>query len=204
MHDSWKKVLKSQLEAPYFQDLVEFVQSEREQYEIYPKRGDVFRAFDVPYEEVRVVILGQDPYHGPGQAHGLSFSVPKGITIPPSLVNIYKELYDDLGCKPPNHGCLLDWTKQGVLLLNSVLTVRAGSAGSHRGQGWERFTDAVVESLNRRGTPMVFLLWGRQAQQKAMFIDDLKNEVLISTHPSPFSAFKGFIGSRPFSKANRA
>ena len=156
-----------------------------------------------PYKDVKVVILGQDPYHEPGQAHGLAFSVNKGIEIPPSLVNIYKELQDDLGCSIPNHGCLVEWAKQGVLLLNAVLTVQAHRANSHKGRGWERLTDTIIQKVNEKEEPVVFILWGSNARSKKQFITNQKHLVLESVHPSPLSAYNGFFGSRPFSKTNR-
>lgn len=165
----------------------------------------IFEALELtPYEKVKVVILGQDPYHGANQAHGLSFSVQPGVKIPPSLNNIYKELQSDLGIKPVNHGNLVSWAKQGVLLLNTVLTVREGQAYSHRGQGWERLTDTIIEKLNEREQPVVFILWGKPAQEKMKMIDKSKHIILTSSHPSPLSAHRGFLGSKPFSKTNDA
>ena len=171
--------------------------------QIFPRADHWFHALDsTPLEDVRVVILGQDPYHGPGQAHGLCFSVQPGVKTPPSLVNIYKELEDDLGVARANHGNLQAWAKQGVLLLNAVLTVEAHQAGSHQGKGWEKFTDAIIELVNKRAEPVVFILWGTYAQKKANFIDTTKHLVLRSVHPSPLSAHRGFFGSKPFSQAN--
>ncbi len=165
--------------------------------------NDVFNALHyTPFAEVKVVILGQDPYHGPNQAHGLSFSVQSGVKQPPSLVNIFKELQDDLGITPPNHGCLIDWTKQGVLLLNTVLTVRAGQAHSHRNKGWEHFTDKVITTLNKKSHPIVYILWGNAAQKKKALIDTTKHYIIKAPHPSPLSAYRGFFGSKPFSKTN--
>ena len=171
--------------------------------QIFPPCDLWFHALDsTPFETVRVVILGQDPYHGPGQAHGMCFSVPQGVRPPPSLINIYKEMQSDLGIVPAQHGCLENWAKQGVLLLNSVLTVQAHQAGSHQGRGWERFTDAIVRLINDRETPSVFMLWGSYAQKKAAFVDGSKHLILKSVHPSPLAAHRGFFGSKPFSQAN--
>lgn len=181
-----------------------FLKHEKQnQKTIFPKGTDIFKAFELtPFDTVSVVILGQDPYHGPNQAHGLCFSVPKGIPQPPSLVNIFKELESDLGIKPPKHGCLESWAKQGVLLLNSVLTVELGKAASHQGRGWERFTDQVIAKLNAKSEPLVFVLWGSYAQQKGKVIDRHRHLVIESPHPSPLSAHRGFFGSKPFSKIN--
>ena len=203
MHESWKKILAAEFRKDYFTALAAFVEGERRNYTVYPPAGEVFKAFQVtPFEDVRVVILGQDPYHGPGQAHGLAFSVKKGSLLPPSLVNIYKELTADVGFQPPGHGCLLEWAERGVLLLNTVLTVRAHEAGSHQGHGWETLTDAAIRALNDRPTPVVFILWGSHARKKCAFIDDQRHLVLESPHPSPLSAHAGFFGSKPFSSAN--
>lgn len=205
MHPSWKRALADEFRQPYFRSLVEFVNGERRAHMVCPPEGEVFTALvRTPLDQVRVVILGQDPYHGPGQAHGLAFSVKPSVGIPPSLANIYKEMETDLGIPPAGHGHLASWADQGVLLLNSVLTVRAYEAGSHQGHGWETLTDAIVKVLNDRETPMVFILWGRYARQKGMIIDRDKHEVIESSHPSPMSASNGFFGSRPFSQANRA
>lgn len=184
--------------------LRQFLQNEREAgKQIYPRANDWFHALDsTPLEQVKVVILGQDPYHGLGQAHGLCFSVQPGVKTPPSLVNIYKELESDLGIERADHGNLDAWAKQGVLLLNAVLTVEAHQAGSHQGKGWEKFTDAIIELVNQRGQPAVFILWGSYAQKKAGFIDTSKHLVLKSVHPSPLSAHRGFFGSKPFSQTN--
>ncbi|GAB4226469.1 MAG: uracil-DNA glycosylase [Chlamydiales bacterium] len=208
---SWQEVLEKELEKPYFVELADFVESERRKHpnEIYPARSLVFNAFiQTPFDKVKVVILGQDPYHGPGQAHGLSFSVPKGVMPPPSLKNIYKELEADLGSAPPDHGCLLSWAQQGVLLLNTVLTVRRGEPHSHKGKGWETFTDAVIRQLSYRKNPVVFLLWGKAAQEKCShaFTDEanVNHLILKAAHPSPYSANNGFFGCRHFSKANSA
>lgn len=203
LHESWKTVLLDEFSKPYFLALKQFLLTERQQHTVYPPGKLIFNAFDsTPFEEVKVVILGQDPYHGVGQAHGLSFSVPQGITIPPSLRNIYKELHTDVGITIPQHGNLSAWANQGVLLLNSLLTVRAHSAGSHKGKGWEKFTDAAIRALNYYREGIVFILWGKYAQDKGNIIDRNKHHVLQSPHPSPFSADRGFFGSRPFSKAN--
>lgn len=203
MHVSWRARLGKEFREPYFEELTKFVREEREAGEVFPPAGSVFTAFDLPFEEVRVVILGQDPYHGPGQAHGLAFSVLPGVRVPPSLVNIYKELESDLGHPPVKHGYLHSWTKQGVFLLNTTLTVRRGEAGSHRGRGWETFTDRVVRELVAQEKRIVFILWGRDAGERACVIDTSKHSVIVSSHPSPMSAHMGFFGSKPFSQANR-
>lgn len=202
--DSWQKKLGEQFALPYMTSLQEFLASEREAgKQIYPPENLVFNALNsTPFERVNVVILGQDPYHGPGQAHGLSFSVQPGVAIPPSLVNIYKELYSDVGAVPPMHGCLSSWAEQGVLLLNAVMTVEQGNAGAHQGMGWEQFTDAVIQVLNDQCENVVFILWGNYAQKKGSFIDSSKHCVLTSAHPSPLSAHRGFLGSKPFSQCN--
>ena len=200
---SWRRELQSEFEAPYFEDLKAFLLAEKQRYRIYPKGSDIFAAYNLtPFERVKVVILGQDPYHGPGQAHGLAFSVRRGIAHPPSLQNIFKELHDDLGCDVPIDGTLEKWAQQGVFLLNTVLTVRAGSAHSHKEQGWERFTDATIKALSERREHLVFILWGRPAQQKASLIDTTRHLIIASPHPSPLSAYRGFFGSRPFSRTN--
>jgi uracil-DNA glycosylase len=202
---SWARVLADELTAPYFLDLQAFVLQERQRNTVYPPPGDVFAALALtPYERVRVLLLGQDPYHGEGQAHGLCFSVRPGVSPPPSLVNIFRELHDDLGCPIPRHGYLAAWAQRGVLLLNTVLTVRAHEAGSHRGQGWEKFTDAVIRRVNEKRDPAVFVLWGRPAQQKIQWIDVNRHAVVTAAHPSPLSAHRGFFGSRPFSAVNQA
>jgi uracil-DNA glycosylase len=204
LRNDWAELLADEFEKPYYRQLRQFLKAEYQSRTVYPDMYDIFNALHLtPYRETKVVILGQDPYHGPGQAHGLSFSVKPGVTPPPSLQNIFKELQSDLGCAIPDHGYLVSWAKQGVLLLNTVLTVRAGSPNSHKGMGWEQFTDRVIAVLNERETPMVFILWGRHAQEKASFIDTRKHCVIQSPHPSPFSANRGFFGSRPFSRANR-
>ena len=204
LHQSWLTQLQSEFDAPYMVELRAFLLSEREAgRQIYPKTNEWFAALDLtPLDQTRVVILGQDPYHGEGQAHGLCFSVQPGTRIPPSLINIYKELFADLGLKPPNHGNLKSWAEQGVLLLNSVLTVEAGRAASHQGKGWERFTDAIIKLLNDQPRPIVFILWGAYAQRKAAFVDKTRHLVITSAHPSPLSAHNGFLGSKPFSKTN--
>lgn len=201
---SWGLALKEAFESSYMQQLRTFLREEKDKRKyIYPHSKDIFKAFDyTPLEQVRVVIIGQDPYHGPGQAHGLCFSVRAGIAPPPSLINIYKELQNDLGIAPVSHGCLVAWAKQGVLLLNSVLTVERGKANSHQGKGWEKFTDYVVAFLNQRTQPIIFVLWGAYAQKKGQCIDARKHFVLQSAHPSPLSAHRGFFGSKPFSKIN--
>ena len=202
---SWARVLADELTAPYFRDLQTFVEQERQRHAVYPPPSDVFAALALtPYHRVRVLLLGQDPYHGEGQAHGLCFSVRPGVSPPPSLVNIFQELHDDLGCPIPNHGYLAAWARQGVLLLNTVLTVRAHEAGSHRGRGWEQFTDAVIRRVNEKRDPVVFVLWGRPAQQKAKWIDGRCHAVVTAAHPSPLSAHRGFFGSRSFSAVNQA
>ncbi|MCW4359377.1 uracil-DNA glycosylase [Bacillus altitudinis] len=203
LNDSWWAVMKSEFEQPYYQELREWVKEEYRTQIVFPKPDDIYRALHLTsYEDVKVVILGQDPYHGPGQAHGLSFSVQPGVKHPPSLRNIFQELKDDLGCPVPNHGSLVSWAEQGVLLLNTVLTVRKGEANSHKGKGWERVTDRVIDVLNDRDQPVVFVLWGRHAQNKKERIDQSKHYIIESPHPSPFSARNGFFGSRPFSKVN--
>lgn len=202
--ESWKAQLSAEFSSPYMAELKAFLlEQRREGRHIFPKGAEYFRALDLtPLEEVRVVILGQDPYHGEGQAHGLCFSVQPGVRTPPSLVNIYKEMQADLGIPPARHGFLEHWARQGVLLLNSVLTVEMGRAASHQGKGWERFTDAVIRTVNEQEKPVVFILWGSYAQKKAAFVDRDRHLVLRSPHPSPLSAHNGFFGTRPFSKAN--
>jgi len=201
---SWLEVLRPQFEAPYFAQLKEFLVAERQQYVCFPKGGDIFAAFDrTPFDKVKVVILGQDPYHEPGQAHGLCFSVQQGVPVPPSLVNIIKEINSDLGTQIPlTHGDLSHWADQGVLLLNATLTVRAHQAGSHQHHGWEQFTDAAIQALNQYRQGIVFLLWGSFAINKAQFIDRTKHYVLTAPHPSPLSAYRGFFGCRHFSQCN--
>ncbi|QWU18485.1 uracil-DNA glycosylase [Paenibacillus sophorae] len=202
--NDWDEVLHEETQKPYFQELRYTLAREYKQYTVYPPKELLFSALKLTaYNKTRVVILGQDPYHGAGQAHGLSFSVMPGVRIPPSLRNIYAELASDIGAGSPNHGSLLHWAEQGVLLLNAVLTVREGQPNSHKGMGWERFTDAIMEKLNERGTPLVFILWGSHAQQKGAFIDQNHHKVIQSAHPSPFSAHRGFLGSHPFSGTNQ-
>jgi uracil-DNA glycosylase len=204
LHPTWLERLGDEFAQPYMGELRNFLVAQREAgRRIFPKGSEWFRALDLtPLDQVRVVILGQDPYHGPGQAHGLCFSVPNGVRPPPSLVNIYKELESDLGIKPARHGFLEHWAKQGVLLLNSVLTVEMGQAASHRDRGWERFTDAIIAEVNARAEPTVFMLWGSYAQKKAAFVDTSRHLVLKAPHPSPLSAHSGFFGCSHFSKAN--
>lgn len=203
LKNDWADVLNSEFEQPYYQELRAFLIGEYRHGTVYPDMYDIFNALHyTPLGATKVCILGQDPYHGPGQAHGLSFSVKRGVNPPPSLQNIFKELQDDLGCPIPDHGCLEHWAKQGVLLLNTVLTVRRGQANSHSGKGWERFTDRVIAALNERRKPVVFILWGRNAQAKKQMIDTSRHCVIESPHPSPYSAYQGFFGSRPFSRAN--
>lgn len=204
IEDSWKTQLAAQFAADHMAALSQFLRAEKAAGKrIYPPGGQIFRAFDLtPFEQVKVVILGQDPYHGPGQAHGLSFSVGPGVAPPPSLQNIYKELAGDLGIAHPGHGNLESWARQGVLLLNSCLTVEDGRAGSHQGKGWERFTDAVIAALNQEHKGLAFILWGRKAQDKGASIDRDRHLVITSVHPSPLSAHNGFFGSRPFSRTN--
>lgn len=202
---SWKAVLGNEFQMPYMQQLRHFLREQKNAKKIiYPKSADIFKAFDYsPIDKVKVVILGQDPYHGEGQAHGLCFSVPPTISLPPSLQNIYKELQDDLGIKPVKHGCLISWATQGVLLLNSVLTVEKGLAASHQGKGWEIFTDKVISLLNQQSRPIAFVLWGAYAQRKGAVIDASKHLVIKSVHPSPLSVYRGFFGSKPFSQINQ-
>ncbi|MDX2195513.1 MAG: uracil-DNA glycosylase [Cytophagales bacterium] len=202
IHPSWKAVLDDEFQKPYFTSLIQFVKNEYATHTVYPPGKHIFAAFDyTPFENVQVVILGQDPYHGAGQAHGLCFSVNDGIPLPPSLVNIYKEILSDIGTPIPKSGNLTRWAQQGVLLLNATLTVRANTPGSHQNQGWETFTDAVVQALNINKTNIVFILWGAYAQRKATFLDIGKHLILKAAHPSPFSAAK-FLGCRHFSQAN--
>jgi uracil-DNA glycosylase len=201
---TWKEVLVGEKEKDYFVSLLQFVESERTRgKQIYPKNSEIFNALTMtPFQEVKVVVLGQDPYHGPGQAHGLSFSVLPPTPPPPSLLNIFLELKSDLGIPRPTHGSLESWARQGVLLLNAVLTVEDGRPGSHANKGWEQFTDRVIQELNSRRTGLVFLLWGAYAQKKAAFVDRAKHCVLAAPHPSPLSAHRGFLGCRHFSRAN--
>ena len=200
---SWMAARADEFEKPYWKSLQEFVAAERAAHEIYPPADEVFTALELtPLAEVRVVILGQDPYHGEGQAHGLSFSVKPGVRVPASLRNMFTELKDDLGVPSAKTGYLVPWARQGVLMLNTVLTVRAGEANSHRNRGWEQFTDAVIKAVNAKEDPVVFVLWGAHAQKKISLIDTAKHAVIQSAHPSPLSAKNGFFGSKPFSKIN--
>lgn len=201
----WNPVLRGELAKPYWAELQAFVAAERSAFRVYPPHEDVFAALHLtPYADTRVVILGQDPYHGPGQAHGLCFSVRDAVALPPSLVNIYKELQSDLGIDPPRHGNLERWARQGVLLLNTTLTVRAGAPMSHRGKGWESFTDEVIRAVNAKQHTVVFILWGGHARSKRALVDTDRHVIIESAHPSPLSASNGFFGSRPFSRANEA
>ena len=201
--NDWLEPLSAEFKKPYYAGLYKFVNEEYNRYTIYPPKQDVFAAYSrTPLAKVKVLILGQDPYHEPNQAHGLCFSVNPGIDIPPSLLNIYKELHDDIGFTIPESGCLTKWADQGVMLLNTVLTVRAHQANSHQGKGWEQFTDATIAALNKQDRPIVFMLWGRYARQKAAMLDNPRHLVLEAAHPSPLSAYKGFFGCRHFSKAN--
>lgn len=206
LEHSWKVALELEWPKKYLEDLVQFLATERAHHVVFPVKQDVFNAFNAtPYEKVKVVIVGQDPYHGPNQAHGLSFSVPRGIPQPPSLKNIFKELQDDLGIAPPSHGNLDNWAKQGVLMLNAILTVRAHTPKSHDGKGWEQFTDAVILSLAERKDPVIFVLWGKTAQEKCRRILESTRErhfVLMAPHPSPYSVHTGFFGCKHFSKIN--
>ncbi|MCR5215901.1 MAG: uracil-DNA glycosylase [Lachnospiraceae bacterium] len=201
---AWEEALRPEFSKPYYANLFQRVKEEYSKYPVYPPADEIFNAFHfTPLEEVKVVIIGQDPYHEPGQAHGLCFSVKPDVKIPPSLVNIYKELHRDLGCTIPNHGCLTKWAKQGVLLLNTVLTVRAHEANSHKEIGWEEFTDAAIRVLNEVDRPIVFMLWGAPAQKKARMLHNPKHLVLKTSHPSPLSVYRGFDGCGHFSEANR-
>lgn len=200
---NWNEIFKEEEKKEYYKSLMEFLDREYESKQIFPPRSEVFHGFDAtPYDNVKVVILGQDPYHDNGQAHGLSFSVNKGIKIPPSLTNIYKELQSDLAIEIPDHGCLENWAKEGVLLLNTVLTVRAHEANSHKKKGWETFTDEMIRRVNEKEEPVVFILWGAPAQKKRKMIDENKHLVITSSHPSPLSSYRGFLGSKPFSQCN--
>lgn len=201
--NDWQEILKPQFESEYYLNLREFLKSEYSSHTVYPDMYDIFNSLKLtPYQSVKVVILGQDPYHQPGQAHGLAFSVKKGVQIPPSLQNVYKEINADLGLPIPSHGCLTDWAEQGVLLLNTALTVRRGEPMSHKGKGWETFTDAVISALNMREKPVIFLLWGAPARAKKALITSPRHYVLTAAHPSPLSAYNGFFGCKHFSKAN--
>lgn len=201
---SWKTVLKDEFEKEYFKNLTDFVKSEYKSHRIYPPGNRIFAAFDhTPFDAVKVVIIGQDPYHGPGQANGLCFSVSDGIPFPPSLQNIFKELKDDIGCEIPKTGNLEKWANQGVLLLNATLTVREAQAGSHQNKGWEQFTDTVIQKLSSEKQNLVFILWGSYAQKKGAVIDRSKHHIIKSVHPSPLSVYRGFFGSKPFSETNQ-
>lgn len=199
----WADALKEEFRKPYYTDLYKFIKEEYSSHVVYPPSEDIFNALHLTdLRDIKVVILGQDPYHEPGQAHGLCFSVRPEVDIPPSLVNIYKELHDDLGCKIPDNGYLVHWAEQGVLLLNTLLTVRAHQAFSHRGKGWENFTDAIIRAVNKEDRPIVYMLWGSPAQKKAQMLDNPKHLILKAPHPSPLSAYRGFFGCRHFSKCN--
>jgi uracil-DNA glycosylase len=201
--ESWKNVLQDEFVKEYFSSLKTFLLEEEKRYKVFPLNKNIFNAYNkMKFEDVKVVIIGQDPYHGEGQAHGLAFSVLEGTKIPPSLVNIFKELKDDIGCAIPMNGDLTKWANQGVFLINAVLTVRAATAGSHRNKGWEYFTDATIEAISDKLDHVVFILWGRPAQMKEKLINHSKHLVLKAPHPSPLSAYRGFFGSKPFSKAN--
>ena len=201
--NDWLDEIQGEFKKPYYRELYQFVRDEYSKAVIYPPADDIFNAMHfTPLSKVKVLLLGQDPYHNVGQAHGLCFSVKKGVDIPPSLVNIYKELHDDLGCTIPSHGCLTKWAEQGVLMLNTVLTVRAHQANSHRGIGWEEFTDAAILALNSQDRPIVFILWGAPAQRKKRMLTNPKHLILEAPHPSPLAAYRGFFGSKPFSQTN--
>ena len=203
MMTTWNEILAEEMQKDYYQELQTFVQKRRAEVRVFPEEKNVFNALELtPFESVKVVILGQDPYHGFGQAHGLSFSVQKGIPLPPSLKNIYKELQEDIGGELPTEGDLSHWAKQGVLLLNTVLTVEEGNANSHKGMGWERLTNRLIESLNELNHPVIFILWGKPAQDKEKLITNPSHVLLKAPHPSPLSAYRGFFGSKPFSKVN--
>ena len=200
---TWNEILAEEMQKDYYQELQAFVQKRRAEVRVFPEEKNVFNALELtPFESVKVVILGQDPYHGFGQAHGLSFSVQKGIPLPPSLKNIYKELQEDIGGELPTEGDLSHWAKQGVLLLNTVLTVEEGNANSHKGMGWERLTNRLIESLNELNHPVIFILWGKPAQEKEKLITNPSHVILKAPHPSPLSAYRGFFGSKPFSRVN--
>ncbi|MGF9963901.1 uracil-DNA glycosylase [Bacillus rhizoplanae] len=203
LKNDWAPLLAPEFEKPYYEQLQSFLKEEYSTHVVYPKQEDIFNALHyTSYQDTKVLILGQDPYHGPNQAHGLSFSVQPGVRTPPSLQNMYKELQDDLGYPIPNNGYLVKWAEQGVLLLNTVLTVRQGEANSHKGKGWEIFTDRIIELLNEREKPVIFVLWGRPAQAKKKLITNSNHYIIESVHPSPLSARRGFFGSKPFSKIN--
>ena len=203
MMTTWNEILADEMQKDYYQELQAFVQKRRAEVRVFPEEKNVFNALELtPFESVKVVILGQDPYHGFGQAHGLSFSVQKGTPLPPSLKNIYKELQEDIGGEFPTEGDLSHWAKQGVLLLNTVLTVEEGNANSHKGKGWERLTNRLIESLNELNHPVIFILWGKPAQDKEKLIINPNHVILKAPHPSPLSAYRGFFGSKPFSRVN--
>ena len=203
MMTTWNEILAEEMQKDYYQELQAFVQKRRSEVRVFPEEKNVFNALELtPFESVKVVILGQDPYHGFGQAHGLSFSVQKGIPLPPSLKNIYKELQEDIGGELPTEGDLSHWAKQGVLLLNTVLTVEEGNANSHKGMGWEKLTNRLIESLNELNHPVIFILWGKPAQDKEKLITNSNHVILKAPHPSPLSAYRGFFGSKPFSRVN--
>lgn len=203
IENDWQEQLSFEFNQPYYDELRTFLKKEYQTQTVFPDMYHIYEAFKLtPYKDVKVVILGQDPYHGAHQAHGLSFSVRPGVKIPPSLQNIYKELESDVGCTPVSHGCLESWAKQGVLLLNTILTVRSGQALSHQGKGWEKFTNAVISRLNEREDPVIFILWGKAAQEKSKMIDVNRHMIIKAPHPSPLSAYRGFFGSKPFSKTN--
>lgn len=203
LKNDWNTILESELNADYFQALTSFLSKEYAIYDIYPMKEDLFAALQLtPYSDIKVVLIGQDPYHGKNQAHGLCFSVKPNVKIPPSLRNIFKELHSDIGCEIPQNGCLTSWAMQGVLMLNTVLTVRSGEANSHKNKGWELFTDKIIEKINKKDVPVVFVLWGNNAIEKEKLITNNIHYVIKSTHPSPFSAHRGFLGSKPFSKTN--
>lgn len=203
IHESWQEALHSEFMQPYMHELKAFLVEEKKHYTLFPRGSDMFNAFNLsPFETVKVVILGQDPYHGAGQAHGLSFSVQSGVPLPPSLQNIFKELVADMGCPYPKNGDLSSWARQGVLLLNTLLSVRSGEPFSHKERGWERFTDQVIRTLSERREHIVFILWGAPAGKKSVLIDESKHLILKAPHPSPLSSYRGFFGSKPFSQTN--
>lgn len=203
LDESWREVLREEFLHPYMEELKTFLVEEKKNHTVFPKGGSIFNAFNsTPFDSVKAVILGQDPYHGAGQAHGLSFSVPPGVKVPPSLQNIFKELVDDIGCPYPDSGDLSHWASEGVLLLNTLLSVRAGEPFSHKDRGWERFTDQVIRTLSDRREHLVFILWGAPAGKKAALIDGTKHLILKAPHPSPLSSYRGFFGSKPFSRTN--
>jgi len=203
IEESWKVVLQNEFEKKYIKNLKQFLTNEKEKYQIFPKGTEIFNAFNsTPFHKLKVVILGQDPYHGEGQAHGLAFSVPKGVKTPPSLVNIFKEIEEDLKINNHGKGDLTKWTEQGVLLLNATLTVRSNMAGSHQNKGWEQFTDKVISTISEEREGIIFLLWGRFAQNKSKLIEKSKHHILMSSHPSPLSSYRGFLGCKHFSECN--